>query len=51
MVLLADSGKIQLTSDKKHLLFTLYNGESFENLREQKMSSPDNIPYRRESFC
>ena len=50
MVLLADSGKIQLTSDKKHLLFTLYNGESFENLREQKMSSPDNIPYRRESF-
>jgi lipopolysaccharide export system permease protein len=50
MVLLADSGKIQLTNDKKHLLLTLYNGESFENLREQKMSSPDNIPYRRESF-
>lgn len=49
-VLLADSGKIQLTNDKKHLLLVLYNGESFENLREQKMSNPDNIPYRRESF-
>lgn len=50
MVLVADSGKIQLTSDKKHLLLSLYHGESFENLKEQKITSNENIPYRRESF-
>ncbi|MDD2286735.1 MAG: LptF/LptG family permease [Paludibacter sp.] len=49
-VLVADSGKIQLTGDKKYLLLTLYHGESFENLREQKMSGANNIPYRRETF-
>ena len=49
-VLLADSGKIQPTGDKKHLLLTLYNGESFENLRQQKLAGTRNIPYRRETF-
>ncbi len=49
-VLLADSGKIKLTNDKKHLLLILYSGESFENLKEQKVSNPNSIPYRRESF-
>ena len=50
MVVVADSGKIQLTSDKKHLLLILHNGESFENLKEQKITSNENIPYRREVF-
>ncbi len=49
-VLLADSGKIQTTGDKKYLLLTLYNGESFENLRQQKLTGSRNIPYRRETF-
>lgn len=49
-VLLADSGKIQPTGDKKYLLLTLYNGESFENLRQQKLAGTRNIPYRRETF-
>jgi len=49
-VLVADSGKIQITGDKKHLLLTLFNGESFENLKKQKITSADNIPYRRETF-
>lgn len=49
-VLLADSGKIQTTGDKKFLLLTLYNGESFENLRQQKLTGSRNIPYRRETF-
>ncbi len=49
-VLLADSGRIQPTGDKKHLLLTLYNGESFENLRQQKLAGTRNIPYRRETF-
>lgn len=50
MVLVADSGKIELTADKQHLLLTLYQGESFENLKEQKISSSENTPYRRETF-
>ncbi len=49
-VLVADSGRIQLTGDKKYLLLSLYHGESFENLKKQKMSTSTNIPYRRESF-
>ncbi|MEG1998825.1 MAG: LptF/LptG family permease, partial [Bacteroidales bacterium] len=35
MVILADSGKLKFTSDKQFLLFTLYGGESFENLKSQ----------------
>ncbi len=50
-VITADSGKIKLTNDKKHLLLILYSGESFENLKEQKMSNSNSIPYRRESFA
>ena len=49
-VLVADSGRIHLTGDKKYLLLTLYHGESFENLKKQKMSTANNIPYRRETF-
>ena len=53
-VMVADSGKIYFTDDKKYLLLRLYNGESFENLdRDQKRAtkSEKNIPYRRESFA
>lgn len=50
-VIVADSGRIQTTGDKKYLLLTLMNGESFENLREQKMSGSNHIPYRRETFA
>lgn len=53
-VMVADSGKIYFTDDKKYLLLRLYSGESFENLhRDQKRAtkSEKNIPYRRESFA
>ena len=49
MIILADSGKLKMTDDKQHLFLTLYNGESFENLRDQR-TSVSNIPYRRETF-
>jgi lipopolysaccharide export system permease protein len=50
-VTLADSGRIQFTGDNKYLVLSLYNGESFENLKDQKISnSPTSIPYRRETF-
>ncbi len=48
-IILADSGKMSFTSDKKHLFLKLWNGESFENLRDQQISQ-GNVPYRRESF-
>lgn len=50
-VLVADSGRIHLTGDKKYLLLSLYNGESFENLKKQRLSGSNNIPYRRETFA
>lgn len=49
MVILADSGKLSFTDDKQYLFFTLYSGESFENLRNQR-TNVQNIPYRRETF-
>lgn len=50
-VMVADSGRVQLSKDNKYLMLTLYNGESFENLRNQRISnSPSSIPYQRETF-
>ncbi|MDO4172908.1 MAG: LptF/LptG family permease [Prevotellaceae bacterium] len=49
-IILADSGKLQSTAEKQHLLLTLYNGEWFENMRSQEITSTANVPYRRESF-
>ncbi len=48
-VILADSGRLVMTEDKTHLVLRLWQGESFENLKEAGMSSA-NVPYRRESF-
>jgi len=49
-IILADSGKLQSTAEKKHLLLTLYNGEWFENMKSQDIAGSANIPYRRETF-
>ena len=50
-VTLADSGRVQFTADNKYLKFSLYSGESFENMRQQGSSYNSNsIPYRRETF-
>ena len=48
-IIIADSGRLETTADKKHLYLHLYNGEQFENLRQQSSMS-QNVPYRRESF-
>jgi len=50
-VILADSGRIQATAEKKHLLLTLYSGEWFENMRQSGMNVSANVPYRRETFA
>ncbi len=49
-VILADSGRIQATAEKKHLRLTLYSGEWFENMRQSGINVATNIPYRRETF-
>lgn len=48
-IILADSGKMSMTEDKRHLFLKLWQGESFDNLRDVNMSMK-NVPYRRESF-
>jgi lipopolysaccharide export system permease protein len=49
-VILADSGRMQTTEEKKHLILSLYSGEWFENMRSQDVAGSANIPYRRETF-
>lgn len=49
-IILADSGMLQATEEKKHLLMTLYSGEWFENMQSQDMAGSASIPYRRETF-
>ena len=52
-VMVADSGRIFLTADKKYLLLVLYNGESFENLNQKQQRATktrERVPYRRETF-
>ncbi len=48
-IIVADTGRLALTADKKHLYLHLYNGELFENIKQPGVNSK-NIPYRRESF-
>ncbi len=49
-IIVADSGMIQSTAEKKHLVLTLYNGEWFENMRSQDVAGGAAVPYRRETF-
>ena len=49
-IILADSGMLHSTAEKKHLVLNLWNGEWFENMRSQELSSSASVPYRRESF-
>lgn len=49
-IILADSGMLQSTAEKKHLLLTLHSGEWFENMRSQDLAGSASVPYRRETF-
>ncbi len=53
-VMVADTGRLKASEDKRYLIFDLINGESFEDLnkRQQRATrSMKNIPYRRETFA
>lgn len=51
-VIVADSGRLKTSADKLYLVLSLFNGESFENLRSQNKtaSAQKAVPYRRETF-
>lgn len=49
-IILADSGMLQSTAEKKHLMLNLYSGEWFENMRSQDLVGSAYVPYRRETF-
>jgi len=50
-IVLADSGRMQSTSDKMHLKLTLWGGERFRNMDAQSSEMlRANVPYMRESF-
>ncbi|MDR3219944.1 MAG: LptF/LptG family permease [Dysgonamonadaceae bacterium] len=50
-VTVADSGRLHISDDKKFLILSLYNGESFgnANMRESAYNQ-EHIPYLRETF-
>ncbi|MCQ2245280.1 MAG: LptF/LptG family permease [Bacteroidaceae bacterium] len=48
-VILADSGRLDMSANKQHLILNLYQGEQFENLQNMNQNAI-NIPYRRETF-
>lgn len=52
-VIVADSGRLKTSADKLYLVLSLYNGESFENLKSQnqKAKTKAAVPYRRETFA
>ena len=49
-IILADSGMLQSTAEKKHLKLTLWNGEWFENLDQAQIGESAAVPYQRETF-
>lgn len=51
-VIVADSGHLKTSADKLFLVLSLYNGESFENIKDQSGSAAMKtaVPYRRETF-
>lgn len=49
-IILADSGMLQSTAEKQHLVLTLWNGEWFENIQSEELGNSASVPYRRETF-
>lgn len=51
-VIVADSGRLSFTEEKKHLFLQLFSGESFEDLKEGRSGAKKgNALYRRETFA
>lgn len=51
-VIICDSAKMSMTEDKRMLIFTMYNGQQFQNFTQASNArqSSEFMPYARESF-
>lgn len=49
-VTIADSGKMEITEDKKFMAVTLFNGQSYWDEKENRSAREKRYPFRRESF-
>lgn len=49
-VTISDSGKMEITQDKKFMSITLYNGKNYTEGAESRQSTAKRYPFRRESF-
>ena len=52
-VMVADTGRLTASADRRFLMLDMIQGESFENLNKKQQratGSTKNIPYRRETF-
>ena len=50
MVTIADSGKMEVTGNKKFMEITLYSGQSYSDESEHRQGSERRFPFRRETF-
>ena len=53
-VMVADTGRMMSSADKRYLILDLTNGETFENLNKNQQratGTTSSIPYRRETFA
>jgi lipopolysaccharide export system permease protein len=53
MIIVADSGRLNMSANKLFLVLSLYDGEAFQNMGKQSATVQTNnqaVPYRRESF-
>ncbi len=49
-VVLADSGTIRLTKDRENMIITLYNGESYVEMKDKKRRRDKEHPHRQDKF-
>ena len=53
-VMVADTGRLSTSADKRYLMLEMIDGESFENLNKKQQratGTTNSIPYRRETFA
>ena len=49
-VTIADSGKMEVIDDKKFMSVTLFNGQSYTEVKANQQGQKSGFPFRRESF-
>lgn len=50
-VTIADSGRMEVTKDKKYLILSLYSGNTYTEVKERKRNIRKTHPYRHDKFA